>query len=84
MVAFIMTIIDNAAGIIDALGGTAAVAQLTSTTPKAVHNWRAFDRFPANTFIVINSELMRLGISAPVVLWSMREPPIAKRKKVSA
>lgn len=79
-----MTIIDNTTDIIATLGGTAAVARLTSTTAKAVHNWRAFGRFPANTFIVINSELIRLGLSAPAELWSMREPPAAKLKRKRA
>jgi hypothetical protein len=84
MVAFTMTSIDNTAEIIAALGGTAAVARLTSTTPKAVHNWRAFGRFPANTFLVIKSELLRIGRSAPDHLWSMREPPAVKRKRERA
>ena len=78
-----MISIETATDIIDALGGNAAVARLTSSTAKAVSNWRAFDRFPSNTFLLLKSELMRLGISAPDHLWSMREPTPAKRKRTA-
>ena len=81
MVAFIMTTIENTTEIIDVLGGNTAVARLTSTTPKAVSNWRGFGKFPANTFLVIKSELVRLGMNAPDHLWSMREPPAVRRRR---
>ena len=78
-----MISIETATDIIDALGGNAAVARLTSSTAKAVSNWRGFGKFPSNTFLVLKSELMRLGISAPDHLWSMREPTPAKRKRTA-
>lgn len=73
MVGVTMIHIQTASQIIDALGGNAAVAKLTSTTAKAVSNWRAYDRFPANTYLLLKSELVKLGHSAPDRLWSMRE-----------
>ena len=44
---YMISIETTATDIIDALGGNAAVARLTSSaTAKAVSNWRAFDKFP--------------------------------------
>jgi hypothetical protein len=79
-----MTNLQSTSAIIDELGGTAEVARLTSTTYKAVGNWKSFDRFPANTYLIIQAELSRRGKSAPDRLWAMREPAPAKRRKVSA
>jgi hypothetical protein len=84
MVAVIMTDIQTATEIIDALGGNQAVAKLTTTTAKAVSNWRAAGKFPSNTFLVVKAALLRLGLSAPDHLWSMREPPAVKRKRERA
>ena len=79
-----MTNLQSTSEVIDQLGGTAEVARLTSTTSKAVSNWRAFERFPANTYLIIQAELAKRGKSAPDQLWTMREPPTVKRRKVSA
>jgi hypothetical protein len=70
-----MKILETTTDIIDLLGGNVAVARLTSTTPKAVSNWRGFNRFPADTFLVIKTELVRIGHYAPDHLWSMRGAP---------
>ena len=59
--------------IIDALGGTHAVARLTSSSPTAVSNWKATGVFPSNTYLLLKQELVRCGITAPDNLWSMRE-----------
>ena len=83
MVIGIMTSIENVSEIIDKLGGNPAVARLTSSTAKAVSNWRRFDRFPASTYLVIKSELLRHGHSAPDYLWSMREAPNGKRRRTA-
>ena len=74
----IMTEIETTTEIIDALGGNLVVAALTSSKPKAVSRWRG-TTFPANTYLVIKAELLRLGVSAPDHLWSMREPVRRKR-----
>jgi len=78
-----MTNLGTATEIIDLLGGNPAVARLTSSTAKAVSNWRRFDRFPADTYLVIKAELMRNGHSAPDHLWSMREPPAARKRRTA-
>jgi hypothetical protein len=79
-----MTNLQSTSEVVDELGGTAEVARLTSTTYKAVSNWRSFDRFPANTYLIIQAELSKRGKSAPDSLWAMREPPAVKRKRERA
>ena len=56
--------------VIDALGGTAAVAGLTGRGVTAVCNWRVEDRFPANTYLVMTKALRRERLGAPAELWS--------------
>ena len=77
-----MTEIKTTTEIIDALGGNLKVAALTSSKPKAVSRWRG-TTFPANTYLIIKAELLRLGVSAPDHLWSMREPPAVRRKRTA-
>jgi len=79
-----MTNLQSTSEVIDQLGGTAEVARLMSTTSKAVSNWRVFDRFPTDTYKLIQSELNKRGKSAPDHLWPMREPPAVKRKRERA
>lgn len=57
--------------VINALGGNRAVAAHLSTTPKAVSNWRG-KKFPANTYVIIQSLLLSLDIYAPTWLWAMK------------
>ena len=83
MVAVTMTNLNSTTEIIDLLGGNPAVARLTSSTAKAVSNWRGFGKFPATTYLVIKAELLRNGHSAPDHLWSMREAPTGKRRRTA-
>jgi hypothetical protein len=57
-----------------ALGGTTAVARLTNRKVTAASNWQSFDKFPANTFVVMTEALRRIGKRAPASLWGMVEP----------
>jgi len=59
--------------VMDALGGNAAVAEITNSTPKAAWNWRGFETFPANTYLAMTQALAERGFSAPPSLWGMRE-----------
>ena len=63
-----------ATDVIDALGGTAAVARLTDRKMQHVSNWRAAGRFPADTFLVIGVALTAIGKAAPPTLWGIKEP----------
>lgn len=60
--------------VIETLGGNPSVADLTGRTAKAVSNWRAFNAFPADTFLVLTAALEQKGETAPVSLWRMVEP----------
>jgi hypothetical protein len=55
----------------DALGGTAAVARMTGRTYRAAFNWRGFNAFPSNTYLVISTALANIGKQAPPRLWGM-------------
>ena len=72
VVLLIMTLHKSATEIINALGGTSAVARLTKSSSKAVSNWKAANRLPANTYLVIKDALTRTGHQAPDHLWGMR------------
>lgn len=58
--------------VIDQLGGTQAVADLTGHGYKAVHNWRS-RKLPADTFMLMSDELRKRGCEAPPSLWGMIE-----------
>lgn len=60
--------------VMDALGGTKAVAQMTGREYNAAHNWRSFDTFPPDTYVVMQDELAKRAKSAPARLWRMVEP----------
>jgi len=60
--------------VLDALGGNAAVAELTSSTGKAVWNWRGFETFPSNTYVAMIEALRAKGKTAPASLWGMKMP----------
>lgn len=57
--------------VIEALGGTKAVADLLGRTDPAVSNWRKAGQFPAHTYILIKGKLEGIGCSAPDSLWAM-------------
>lgn len=60
--------------IIDALGGTQAVADLLGAKYTAVFNWRTFGALPANTYVTLLGALEKNGCTASPRLWGMREP----------
>ena len=63
-------ILESTSAVIDALGGTSAVARLTERQPTAVSNWRG-TTFPSNTYVVMQAALGRRGKAAPDRLWGM-------------
>jgi hypothetical protein len=60
------------AGLVDALGGTTAVAREFKVVPSAVSNWKKIGRFPARTYVQITHRLQDKGIFAPSNLWDMK------------
>lgn len=65
--------LSTAAEIIERLGGINTVAALTNTSYRAAWNWKAANKFPARTFLVIDCELRKQGLMAPASLWGMEE-----------
>lgn len=61
----------SAEQVFEALGGITAVAALTNRKYTAAHNWRAFGRFPTNTYLVMTEALAAQGKTAPASLWGM-------------
>lgn len=63
--------LSTTAEIIEKLGGINTVGALTNAGYRAVWNWKATNKFPARTFVVIDYELRKLGFVAPISLWGM-------------
>jgi hypothetical protein len=61
----------TASAVIDRLGGNQKVAALTRRNAAAVSNWRRFNAFPADTYLVLSRSLKDIGESAPPSLWKM-------------
>lgn len=59
--------------VMDKLGGTSAVARLTGRKDTAASNWRNFETFPPDTFLVMKEALSAAGYTAPPSLWRMVE-----------
>jgi hypothetical protein len=66
-------LLSTAAEIIEKLGGISTVGTLTNSGYRAVWNWKASNKFPARTFVVIDYELRKQGHIAPTSLWGMAE-----------
>jgi hypothetical protein len=74
-----MARLDTTAEVIEALGGIPSLAELADASITGVYNWRANDRFPADTYLLIQNELWELhGQTAPDRLWPMRQPKRSK------
>ena len=74
----------STATVMDALGGTQAVADLTGRTYAAAFNWRSFKAFPSNTYLVMTAALAEKGAGAPDSLWGMVEAPKSEDASASA
>jgi hypothetical protein len=66
--------LDTVDAVIEALGGPAAVARLTSRSRQQVTNWRAAGTFSPTTFLVMTTALDAIGLRAAPRLWRMDEP----------
>ena len=65
--------LNTANEVIDALGGTLAVARLAGLSMQAISNWRLRERFPPATYLLLNAALRAKQCSAPTKLWDMIE-----------
>ena len=73
-----MRTLNSVADVVDVLGGRAAVARMTDRTTQAVTNWKAAQRFPSWTFLLLRQELASRGYAAPASLWSISDPGLVK------
>lgn len=64
--------INTADEVLDALGGTHAVALLFNIDDRTVSNWRSRG-LPPDTYKVLSDELGKIGLTAPAALWRQRE-----------
>jgi hypothetical protein len=69
-----LDLLETTSDVMDALGGNGAVAALTDSKPSAVSNWRSFETFPPNTYVVMTQALAAIGKEAPTSLWRMKVP----------
>lgn len=74
-----MATLNTIVGVIDILGGVAAVARLTGRGETAVYNWLAYRRFPANLYVVMTGHLPE-GVTASAELWGQEKA----RQRVAA
>jgi hypothetical protein len=63
----------NASAVIDALGGTVAVATLTDRFKQQVSSWRKSNNFPSKLYPLMRNRLQAIGFTAPAELWSIEE-----------
>ncbi len=68
-----MIYLTDTTAVIEALGGTEAVGRLTGRKYSAAFNWRSFETFPPDTFLVMTKALHDRGMEAPPSLWRMVE-----------
>ncbi|MGE0278443.1 MAG: hypothetical protein AB7R40_23855 [Nitrospiraceae bacterium] len=69
--------------VMEALGGTSAVAKLTGRTYAAAFNWLDFKTFPSNTYVAMTEALAAKGKTASASLWGMVEPPRSERESAA-
>jgi hypothetical protein len=60
--------------VIDAIGGTSAVASLTGRGMSAVSNWRRSGRIPPELFLVVSRSLFERGVAADPSVFGMGAP----------
>lgn len=73
-----MRVLRTTRTVLNELGGNIPVARMLRTDPKAVSNWRSFNRFPAHTYLAIKEALERKGCTAPDYLWPMTKPVFSR------
>ncbi len=68
-----MKVLSTASEIIDALDGPTATGRLVGRSAQSAVNWRAANRLPADTYLILQTELRERGFEAPASLWNMLE-----------
>jgi len=71
--------LDTVSDVFTALGENPGVEALTGSKPNTISMWRAADKFPSNTYVVITEALRAIGKTAPASLWGMKQPAEPER-----
>lgn len=70
-----MTHLETTDAVIRALGGLTATGQIVGNRkPQVVYLWRKRNKFPADTYLILNAALEQKGHTAPLTLWGMQSP----------
>lgn len=72
-----LQILTSAGAVIDTLG-VPVVRKLTGGSPSSISNWRAADRLPPRTVLVLGAALAAIGASAPPSIWGVDDPENAE------
>lgn len=59
--------------VVNALGGTTLVGQLTGRSVQSVCNWRRRGVFPARLYVLMKRRLDARGVYAPEHLWDFED-----------
>jgi hypothetical protein len=70
----IMKKLHSCADVIDALGGTVALASELKVSYRSVHNWRGYSGLPSMYYPYMRVRLRGLGLQAPPKLWGVYAP----------
>lgn len=76
--------LDNVDAVIDAVGGTAAAARLTSKKLQHISNWRSEGRIAHSTFLLFKDELRKRRLKAPPALWGITQPKKKRKAKIAS
>ena len=72
----------SVAAVIKAFGGRKNFAKIMQASPQSVDNWRRAKIFPANTYVMLQTEIYLAGFrSAPPQLWAMKQHRTARKRK---
>lgn len=66
--------LETVAAIVEELGGPTATGKIVGRSAQSAWNWRAANKLPADTFLVLQAELRERGKTAPPSLWGIVEP----------
>lgn len=69
-----MGMLNSVDDVLEALGGTAAVALLAGVGASAVSNWRVRGKIPQENFLLVRDALAGLGKEAAPSVFGFKEP----------
>lgn len=67
-----MNTLKNVDAVIETLGGTVAAARAIGVGSQSVSNWKAYNKFPANQFVAVNTLLQARDCHAGVELFAFK------------